>query len=69
MTDDTNWLRSRKTTNQLLAFGIVVLAAGFVSVGDLGPASIRFVAETLLVVILVCSIALFLALLARTDDP
>ncbi|WP_049924301.1 hypothetical protein [Halopiger djelfimassiliensis] len=68
MDDETeSWIASRKTTNMLLAFGIVVLAAGFVSVGDIGPASIRFVSETLLVLILVGALLLVLGYLMHSD--
>ena len=64
---DDSRLSSRKTTNQLLAFGIVVVAAGFVSVGNLGPEAIRYVAEVFLVAVLVGALLLFLALLMRDD--
>ncbi|WP_265109587.1 hypothetical protein [Halosolutus halophilus] len=64
---DESWIASRKLTNQLLGFGIVVLAAGFVSVGEIGPASIRLVSETLLVAILVAAILLFLGMLAWSE--
>ncbi|ELZ16367.1 hypothetical protein NP511_09495 [Natrinema thermotolerans] len=64
---EDSWLASRETTNRLLGFAIVVLAAGFVSVGDIGPAAIRVVAESLLILILVAAIVLFLGWLLRTD--
>ncbi|MFC4541005.1 hypothetical protein ACFO5R_03560 [Halosolutus amylolyticus] len=63
----TSWVSSRKATNQLLGFMIVVLAAGFVSVGDIGPGSIQVVSEAVLVLILVVAIVLFLGWLMLYD--
>ncbi|WP_049929089.1 hypothetical protein [Halopiger goleimassiliensis] len=45
------WLSSRKATNQLLVAAIVVIAAGFVSVGA-GPDNLRVVSELLLTLVL-----------------
>ncbi|RKD93812.1 hypothetical protein [Halopiger aswanensis] len=58
MTDDS-WLSSRKATNQLLCVGIVVLAAGFVSIGE-GYGGLQPVAKLLLMVVLAGSVLLVL---------
>lgn len=69
MTDDADsWLSSRKLTNQLLGFVIVVLAAGFISIDGEGYAGVRIVAELLLVLVLVGAIVLFLGWLMRADE-
>ena len=65
---EDSWLASRETTNRLLGFVIVVLAAGFISVGDIGSTAIRVVAESLLILILVAAVVLFLGWLLRIDD-
>ncbi|WP_247003650.1 hypothetical protein [Halosolutus gelatinilyticus] len=61
------WVASRKATNQLLGFMIVVLAAGFVSLGG-GYGGLQIVAELLLMLILLGAIILFLAALLRNPD-
>ncbi|WP_408959879.1 hypothetical protein [Natrinema sp. 74] len=66
MADADSWFSSHKATNQLLCVGIVVLAAGFVSIGE-GYGGLRAVAKLLLVVVLAS--ALLLALGKLVSPP
>lgn len=70
MTDDADsWLSSRKATNQLLGFIIVVLASGFISINDGDYEGLAIVAKLLLALVLVGAIVLFLGWLLGTDGP
>ncbi|WP_459810691.1 hypothetical protein [Halopiger thermotolerans] len=68
MVDADSWLSSRKATNQLLCVAIVVLAAGFVSIGE-GYGGLRAVAKLLLVVVLASALLLALGKLVSPPPP
>ena len=59
--DETrSWGSRRKTTNLLLGTNVVVLAAGFIRLGTVGPLAIQALSELLLVFVLVTAVVLVL---------
>ncbi|MGQ3410686.1 hypothetical protein ACT4ML_00275 [Natrinema sp. LN54] len=56
--DARDWVASRETTNLLLGTNIVVLAAGFVRLGSVGPWPIQWLSELLLTLVLAVAVAL-----------
>ncbi|ELY82292.1 hypothetical protein [Natrinema gari] len=57
--DDTReWAERRKTTNLLLGTNIVVLAAGFIRLGNVGPWMVQVLSELVLVLVLVTAVLL-----------
>ncbi|AEH35982.1 hypothetical protein [Halopiger xanaduensis] len=59
-----SWFSSRKATNQLLCVGIVVLAAGFVSIGE-GYGGLQPVAGLVLIAVLASPVLLVLGWLVN----
>ncbi|AFO56806.1 MULTISPECIES: hypothetical protein [unclassified Natrinema] len=57
--DDTSeWAERRKTTNLLLGTNIVVLAAGFIRLGNVGPRTVQALSELVLVLVMVTAVLL-----------
>ncbi len=59
--DDTReWAGRRKTTNLLLGTNIVVLAAGFIRLGNVGPRTIQVLSELVLILVMITAVLLVL---------
>lgn len=61
------WSARRKTTNLLLGTNIVVLAAGFVRLGNVGSWLIQALSELILVLVLFTAVVLVLWRLFRDE--
>ncbi|MDS0478511.1 hypothetical protein [Natrinema sp. 1APR25-10V2] len=61
------WSARRTTTNGLLGLNVVVLAAGFIAVGNVGPRSIQWLSELLLVLVVFVAAVLGLGWLVRSE--
>ncbi|QCW02645.1 hypothetical protein [Natrinema pallidum] len=66
--DDTReWAGRRQTTNLLLGTNIVVLAAGFIRLGNVGPWPIRVLSELVLVLVMLIAVSLVLGSLVSHE--
>ncbi|GAB7121157.1 hypothetical protein [Natrinema sp. JCM 9743] len=66
--DDTReWAGRRQTTNLLLGTNIVVLAAGFIRLGNVGPWPIRVLSELVLVLVMLTAVSLVLGSLVSHE--
>ena len=61
------WGARRTTTNLLLGTNVIVLAAGFIVLGRIGPRPVQALSELLLVLVLFVAVALVLGKLVRTE--
>lgn len=53
-----SWSGSRETTNLLLGTNVVVLAAGFIRLGGVGPWTIQVLSELILLFVLLIAVVL-----------
>ncbi|SEP65183.1 hypothetical protein [Natrinema salaciae] len=60
-----SWTEKRKTTNLLLGTNIVVLAAGFTVVGNVGSPSAQAISKLILLLVLLTAVVLVVGALLR----